>query len=138
MAENTSEDLVRLLVTQSRSFPETTAHHDNRDRKENPVARQFSLAQPKYDALRKTYNNAGSLWIDCTIGSAMTAELNRVGDPNPSSRCYCRILCCRGIIIILQDPAGTEPECPKKVPRNHVNVKLHIFTCFALTLQPPG
>ena len=54
MAENTSEDLVRLLVTQSRSFPETTAHHDNRDRKENPVARKFSLAQPKYDAERLT------------------------------------------------------------------------------------
>ena len=59
----------------------------------------------------------------------MTAELNRVGDSNPSSRCYCRILCCREIIIIhlslaggaiSKTPAGTEPECPKKVPRNHV------------------
>ena len=69
------------------------AHHDNRNRKEDPVARQSLLTQPKEkDDLGKTYNKAGSLWIDCTIGSAIMKGVWRVEDPQLSSRCCCLII----------------------------------------------
>lgn len=64
------------------------AHHDNRDWKEDPVAKSSRQSkQSKMDADGKTYNNAGSLWIDCTKAPAMMAGYRPFQGPKPSSRC---------------------------------------------------
>lgn len=66
------------LSDSSRDVSGILAHHYYRNREEDPVTRQFPLIRQKLkDDFGKTYNNAGSLWIDCTTGSAMVAEYSR-------------------------------------------------------------
>ena len=113
MAENTSENLDMPLVKGLWSVLGDMAHHDNRDRKEDPVARQFPLTRAKKrDGVRKTYNNAGSLWIDCTIGSAMLAKSCRVEESHRSRRC-----CCPAIIkdLAVQQPLSIMPFISCKI-----------------------